>query len=402
MKNARELKAFLIDADGNVRVDNLQQFNESCEAGRTGLSRFSIRDLNESFRGERWHEQNTVSLREGNLREAGGMPVSSTMLPQIVGQLLFSEVRKQFDVESNVFGPLVPVIQSMIKGTEIVPSITNVSPSDVEDVHEGQSYPRIGVSEEYFTLPAKTKKGAIIELTREAIKFDKTSMLVEQARSIGSALGAARENAIIDCLIGQTNNYIRNGTATNTYLTAGAYINNQSSTPLVDWTDVDSALQLFAAILDPTTSEPLAGVMNPPHLVVMPFKVKTAQRILTATSTVSDQRPSLGSGVVSDRTDAPSPIASMGLQLVSSNRLYRRVLAGPEPTAATAQEGWFLGDISKLLGWYEVWPLQLMQKGPESEASWDRDIELQYKASYYGVCAVREPRYMLRMESTAW
>lgn len=398
MKNARDLKAFLIDVDGNVRHENLHQFNESCEAGNTGISKFSIRGLAEAFLGEKWYEPHNVRLMESG----GGMPVSSTMFPQITGQLLFSEIRRQFDMEANEFSPRVPVIPSIIKGTEIVPSITNVSPGDMEDVHEGQSYPRIGVTEEYFTLPAKQKRGAIVEVTKEAIKFDKTGMLVEQARGIGRALGASRENAIIDALIGQTNNYSRNGTATNTYLTAGAYINNQSSTPLVDWTDIDSALQLFAAILDPNTSEPLADLMRPRHLVVMPFKRRTAMRILAATSTGAADALTRGAGVREESLTGASPISDLGLELISSIRLYRRVLAGPESVAANAQDGWFLGDLSRLLGWYEVFPLTLAQKGVESEAAWDRDVDLQYKASYYGVAAVREPRYMVRMENTAW
>ena len=396
MKNARELKSFLIDADGRVRSDNVRQFNESCEAGRVGMSQFSIQDLTESFCGPKWYNDKV------ELREAGGIPVSSTMFPQITGQLLFSEIRRQFDVEANDFSPRVPVIPSIIKGTEIVPSIARIAPGDMEDVAEGQSYPRVGVTEEYFTLPAKQKRGAIIEVTKEAMKFDKTGMLVEQARDIGRVLGAARENAIIDCLIGQTNNYSRNGTATNTYLTAGAYINNQSSTPLVDWTDIDSALQLFAAILDPTTSEPLADLMRPKHLIVMPFKKRTAARILTATMTGQNEALVRAAGRTEQSFQGGNPISDLGLELISSIRLYRRVLDGPEPTAATAQDGWFLGDLTKLLGWYEVFPLTLTQKGVESEAAFDRDVDLQYKASYYGVCAVREPRYMVRMENTAW
>jgi len=398
-KSAKDLKRFLTDDNGKLRGDRVAAFNTECQEGRHGLSSYSIKDLAQTFLGKDVSgELRHVSLREStDLLEAGGMTVNSTAFPQITGQLLFSEIRAGFDLEANVFTPIVPVVPSIIKGTEIVPSITCVDPDDIESVLEGQAYPRIGVTEEYFTLPAKVKKGAIIEVTREAIALDKTGMLVGQAQSLGRAHGQTRENEIIDCLIGQTNNYSRNGTATNTYLTTGAYVNNQSSAVLSDWTDVESAVRLFDAILDPNTSEPLASQVR--HLIVSPAKLMTAARILAATGT---QHDSDHAEPLNEKTLGHNPIANLGLTLLSSIRLNRRVLAGPEAVQANADAGWWLGNLSELLKFYEVWPLALMQKGAESEASFDRDVTLQFKSTHYGVCAVVEPRYMTRNEDTAW
>lgn len=415
--NAKNLREQLLDqsrSDGKVRVkrDVLEQFENACKEGRIGLDPngakrspgrraekvYRIKDLAEAFSYTTTHGQ---TLRESVDMLEAPAAVTSSLFPQITSQLIFSEIRQQHDVEANVFTPRIPVIPSAIKGTEVVPSITRLDPDDMADVSEAMAYPRVGVTEEYFTLPAKQKRGAIVELTREAIHFDRTNLLVDQAREVGSVLGASRENALIDTLIGQVNNYSRNGTASNTFLTAGAYVNNQSSLPLTDWTDVDTALQLFAGILDPNTSEPLAGAMNPRHLICMPFKRMTAARILTATGARSDENA--GAGTRSEVTlNTTNPIAGLGLELISSIRLYRRVLAGPEPTAANAQEGWFLGNLDELLAWYEVWPLEVFQQGRDSDASFDRDIDMKFKAVYYGVAAVREPRSMLRLENTAW
>jgi hypothetical protein len=410
--NAKTIRAALVESrgDGSERIkpDMLDQVVGMIQEGKIGLdptgTRYSphmraqktvgIKELSEAFTGR------PTSLREStNLLEAP-VSVTSTIFPQITSQLLMSEIRRQFDVEANVFTPLVPVIPSEIKGTEVVPSITRIDPDDMKSVSEAQSYPRVGVSEEYFTLPAKDKKGGIIELSKEAIHFDRTGMLVDQAREVGGALGGARENAIIDAFIGFVNNYSRNGSASNTYLTAGAYVNNQTGLPLTDWTDIETALQLFADILDPNTSEPLAANMRPKHLVVMPAKLMTAQRILSATETRSDENAAAGTR--SEVTVGGNPIAGLGLKIVSSIRLYRRVLANVETEAAKAKAGWFLGTLEALLAWYECWPLQLAQQGAESDDSFDRDIAMKFKASYYGVCAVREPRTMLRLEDSAW
>lgn len=400
IKNARELRSYLLESDtGRVKRDNLDTFTDATREGKLGLSQFRLDHLAEAFYGPNWKAIVNGDARAMDLQEADGIPVNTTLFPQITGQLLFSEIRAQHDAEANVFTPRVPTVASQIKGTEIVPSVTNVDPDDFESVAEGQPYPTVGVTEEYFTLPAKDKKGGIIQITREAITFDKTMMVVEQARKLGQALGVLREKEIIEKLIGYVNNYNRNGTAANTYTTSGV-INKQTSLPLNDWTDIDTAMRLWEDIVDPNTSEPLAG--NPRHLIVMPAKVGTASRILAATNVRNSEN--FATNARSEHTDGMNPLAGMGLdlELLTSRQLYRHTLATAEGTAGTARDGWFLGNLDELLAWYECWPLELRQQGPDSPDGFSRDVALQFKASYYGVCAVREKRKMLKLENTAW
>lgn len=401
IKNARELKSFLFESDtGRVKQDNYQTFVEATQQGQLGLSNFSVQDLTETLCGEDWHRGNAATATQGmELREADGLPVTSTHLKQITGQLLFSEIRAQHDAEANVFTPLIPTIPSIIKGTEIVPSITNIDPDDFESVAEGQEYPTVGVTEEYFTLPSKDKKGGIIQLTREAIKFDKTMELVKRAQMIGKALGVLREKESIDRLTGYVNNYNRNGTASDTYTTSGV-INKQTALPLNDWTDIDTAMRLWEDILDPNTNEPLSGA--PKHLIHMPAKTATVGRILSATGTRTQENAS--GGTRSEDTYGGNPLRHLGLSLtpLTSRQLYQRVLATAEAVAATARDGWFLGNLDELLAWYECWPLELRQQGPDSPDGFGRDVVMQFKASYYGVTAVREKRKMLKLENTAW
>lgn len=404
IKNARELKQFLFDSDGKAKLDNFGLFESATQEGKLGLSNFQLKDLAHAFMGDQWAKAYTHSLAESlaanvELAESDGIPVTSTHFPQITGQLLFSEVRAQHDLEANTLTPLIPVVPSMIKGTEIVPTVTNVDPDDFETVLEGQPYPTVGVTEEYFTLPAKAKKGAILQVTREAIQFDKTGLLVQQAQALGRVLGRLREKELIDILSGQTNNYSRNGTSANTYTTSGV-VNNTTGLPLTDWTDIDTAMRLWEDILDPNTSEALAG--NPRHLVVMPAKLGTASRILSATQTRTAENASAGTR--SEETIGGNPLGAMGLnlQLIQSRAIYRQILATVEPIAGTARDGWFLGNLDEAFAWYEVWPLELRKQGPDSPDAFSRDVTLQFKASYYGVAAVREKRKVLRIENTAW
>jgi hypothetical protein len=399
-KRAQELREFLIDADGKLRKDNWEVFEEKTNEGKLKISDIQggLPALADRFNYKPGSRNLTESLQ---LREAGGIPVDTTTFPQMVGQLFFSEIREQHDLEANVFYPRFRKVMSSLKGTEIVPSVTHIDPDALEAVAEGEAYPVVGMLEEYFTLPAKTKHGGIVKITAEALTYvQQSQMVVEKARQIGQSLGALRENQCIDVFIGQTNNYNRNGSAANTYTTSGV-VNNQTGVALTDWTDIDTAMRLVEDVLDPNTSEPLAWL--PKQLVVMPAKVATAGRILAAIQSRSAENAS--AGTISETTlGAGSPLKHLGLdlELLTSRRLYRRVLAGPEPTASIARDGWFLTDLDKAFAYYEVWPLRLDQQGADSPEAFSHDVALQFKASFLGVPVSREKRCTFRLENTGW
>jgi len=372
----------------------MKHLKAATDEKKVSLSDYSIKDLAHTFLGESWGAKfRHLSSDDGfRIEEAAGQPVKSTLFSNITGQLLFSEIRKQFDSEAFVFSGLVPTVATAIDGTETVPSIGNMG--DVsESVGEGQEYPSVGVTEGYWTIPLKTKRGMKIEVTEESIFFDRTNLLVEAAANVGQSLAIRKEKDIIDVFSGQTNNYSRNGTATNTYLLSGAYVNNQSGTDLVDWSDIDSAELLFADILDPTTSEPLADLpASERQLVVMPHRVHTAKRILGAT----EVRDTAGSNFETLSANTVAPYT-----LVSSRLLYRQVLSVLETVAATAQAIWWLGSIQRAFAWYENWPLAVFRQGGESNAGFERDISMRFKARYRGVAVVREPRWITRNENAA-
>ena len=145
-------------------------------------------------------------------------------------------------------------------------------------------YPSLGFGEDYIDTPQTTKRGFIVPVTKEAIFFDRTHLILQRAAEVGEVLGLNKEKRLLDLLVGTTNNYTWKGAAYNTYSAAGTGVApdgnwvNQLTDELVDWTDVDAAEQLFANILDPNTGEPVliagdhdvgdAGLSSrrPPHL----------------------------------------------------------------------------------------------------------------------------------------
>ena len=366
---------------------------EAVAEGKMSLSDFSIRDLALTFLGESWNDRfKAISIGQPMpLREAGD-PVKSTIFSNITGQLIFSEIRKQFALEQFIFSQKIPVIKTVIAGTETVPSITDIGDT-AEVVGEGQEYGSVGVGEEYFTIPAKVKMGHKIDVTEEAIFFDRTNLLVEAAGKIGQFLAFRKERDLIDVFTGHVNNYDRNGTATNTYLTAGAFVNNQTGVLLNDWTDIEAAELLFVDILNPNTSLPIDQIdPGQRQLVVMPHKIHTARQILNAT----EIRSTRGTNI-----ETVSASTVPGYDLMTSTLLYRRVLDTIEATASIAREVFWLGSMQNAFAWYENWPLAVFRQGGDGPAAFDRDISMRFKARYRGVAAVREPRWMTRNEDVA-
>ena len=83
-------------------------------------------------------------------------------------------------------------------------------------------YPNLGFGEDYIETPSTTKRGFIVPVTKEAIFFDRTHLVLSRAAEVGELLGLNKEKRLVDLVIGATNNYKWKGTAYNTYQAADA------------------------------------------------------------------------------------------------------------------------------------------------------------------------------------
>jgi hypothetical protein len=403
--SAKSLKA-LYDRMGGEGREKAHRFEQVLSEGvrdrKFDVSGVLLEDVARIAYGEGWRQRlaDRVSLRESahdaHVMESG-QPVVSGLFSAATTQLIYSTIRQHYEIEDFVFSREVPTTQSTILGTETVPEVTPIGDAS-EAILENQEYPSVTFGQATYTLPASAKRGMKVEISEEALRFtgQLTASILKQAVAIGKFLGLRKEISLIDVIIGVVNNYIRNGTATNTYLTTGAYINNQTSLPLTDYRDIDAAKQLLNAMRDPDNTLPfMQGARR--HLIVMPENVYTAKRILNATEIRSGDITT-GAGV---QMASANPLLDENLKLLSSELLYDRVIAGAEAEAAKAQAGWFYGSL-EAFGWKELMPLQVFARSGESDAEFERDIVLAYKARYHGVAYVNEPRLITRNEDSAW
>ena len=380
--NYRELKR-RYDLDGADRT--VQHLSESLREGHLRPEDFSIRDLAEVLvpDGRQWVRM--LDPRSGgnvSVMEAGeGVDVSAFF--NVAGQVIYSKILDSYTQEAFVVSKLVQTIPTRMDG-EKIPGITRVGDS-VDEVGPGMPYPHLGFGEDYIETPSTSKRGFIVPVTKEAIFFDRTHLILSRASEVGEVLGLNKEKRLIDTAIGITNTYNANGLTSNTYLTSGGWINELSGNELVDWVNVDSAEQLFAEMSDPHTGEPV--LVHGTTVLVMPAYRHAAHRVFNAAELTYT---SAGSETA---TTVANPLGNYRVE--ESRLAYRRIVASGE-AAADAKKWWFIGDFSKAFAYMENWPITVTQAPLGSEAEFNNDIVLRFKASERGAAAVLNPRFMVK------
>jgi hypothetical protein len=384
--NVRELKR-LYELDGPQRT--CRRLAAALASGHLRPEEFSLRDLAEALvpDGREFVRLLNPRSKSGGWTLLEAHAVDTTAFANITGQVVYAKVLQAYQSEAFVVSRLVATIPTPFSG-EKLPGVGRLGDM-AEQVEEGQPYPTAGVSEEYVETPATTKRGFIVPVTKEAVFFDRTNLVLQRAAEVGEFLGLNKEKRLIDVVIGAANTYRRNGKAYDTYLTAGPWVNDQAN-ELVDWTDVEQAELLLRSIVDPSTGEPI--LVMPNALLVMPAKWHTARRIINATEIqVVDNT----AGAVTQRTTSANPLA--GSYAVYQSQLAKsRIVSQLGVPAAEADQYWFLGDFRRAFAYMENWPITVVQAPANSEAEFSQDIVARFKASERGAAAVLDPRYVVR------
>jgi hypothetical protein len=378
----RELKR-RYDLDGAEQT--VSHLSEALREGHLKPEDFSIRDLAEALvpDGREWvrmldpRSAGAVSVLES------GQGVDVTAFLNITGQVIYSKIMEAYQQEAFVISKLVDTIPTRLDG-EKIPGIARVTDT-IDEVGPGMPYPHLGFGEDYIETPSTTKRGFIVPVTKETIFFDRTHLVLSRAAEVGEVLGLNKEKRLIDLVIGVTNNYKWKGVTYNTYQAATPWINSLASNELVDWTNVDKAEQLFADILDPNTGEPV--LVRGTTVLVTPAYRHAAHRVFAAAELTFTAAGS------TTATVAANPLS--GYRVYDSRLAYRRIIASGV-AAATAKKYWFVGDFRRAFAYMENWPITVTQAPLGSEAEFNNDIVLRFKASERGAAAVINPRYVVK------
>ena len=372
MPNYRELKRLYETMGAESACRHL---SEALDEKHLRAEDFSLRDLFEAFVPD-----GRELVRLFNPGKSGGVTlleaghaVDTSAFSNITGQVIYSKVLDSFNDPGFLHPRVVTNTPTQFNG-EKIPGIGRIG-DEAEAIAEGDVYPTVGFSEEYIETPETTKRGFIVPVTREAVFFDRTGLVLQRAAEVAFWLGQNKEKRVLDVVLGVTNNYKRNGTAMDTYIDGGAdYDNVQASNALADWTDVETAELLFDAMTDPNTGEPIAVV---PNTIIVPTALKhTARRIVNATEVHHGSDPvTLSVNTLDDYLILTSPLVKQRTGSAST---------------------WFIGDPKRAFAYMENWPITVVAAADNSEAEFTQDIVARYKVSERGAAAVIEPRYMVK------
>ena len=346
---------------------------------------FSLQELAIAFvdDGREWVQSLNPGKSGVSLLEAGSAAVNTANFSNITGQIVYTTILEAAQDEEYVFSKLIPTESTKFTG-ERIPGMAKIG-DEAEVVDEGQPYPIAGVSEDYIDTPETLKRGLEVDVTREAIFFDRTGLLLKRCGEVGHYLGLNKEKRAIDCLVDEnttTHRYKWRGTTYASYQTTTPWDNVTASATLVDWTDLDEAEQTLAGILDPFTGEP---IMNTPmDMVVTRQNLWTAERIINATE-IRVATPGFATTGNPTQTTARNPVSRVTIH--SSQQLASRM---------ATDTTWYLGTISKYAKYMENWPISVRQSDANSEVSFTRDIVTRYRADERGAYAVVEPRMITK------
>lgn len=380
--NYRELKR-RYELDGADRT--VEHLSESLREGHLRAEDFSLRDLAESLVPDGRHWVRMLDPRAGGsvnvMESTEGVDVSAFL--NITGQVIYAKILESYNQEAFVVSKLVQHIPTRLDG-EKIPGVGKIA-DNVDVVEPGMPYPSLGFGEDYIETPSTSKRGFIVPVTKEAIFFDRTHLVLSRAAEVGEVLGLNKEKRLVDLAVGLTNNYKSNGQSHDSYSTSGPWINEIAGNELVDWTNVDAAEQLFAEMSDPVTGEPI--LVSGTTVLVMPAYRHAAHRVFNAAEITY-----AGAGS-STATTAANPLGNYRVE--ESRLAYRQIVANGE-LAEDAKKWWFLGDFRKAFAYMENWPITVTQAPVNSEADFSNDIVLRFKASERGAAAVLNPRYVVK------
>lgn len=380
--NCRELKRrFTLDGPSK----SVRHLSEALAAGHLRAEDFSLRDLAEAFvdGGRQWVRELDPRSGSGTALVEASDGVDVTAFLSVTGQVIQSKIMEAYEQDAFVASRLVSTISTRLDG-EKIPGVSRVEDS-ISAIEPGMPYPSLGFGEDYVETPSTSKHGLIVPVTKEAIFFDRTHLVLNRAAEVGEILGLNKEKRILDVVIGATNPFKWKGTTYDTYQASTPWVNVKSGNELVDWTNVDAADQLFAEMLDPNTGEPVLIRAN--SVLVTPAYRHAAHRVFNATSITYT-----GSGSETETT-AANPLGSYRVE--ESRLMYRRVVASGE-SADDAKKWWFLGDFARAFAYMENWPITVVQSPMNSEADFSNDVVVRFKASERGAAAVLNPRYVVK------
>ena len=365
---------------------------------------FSLRGLAEALCGYEWVERlqqpahagagMVVESGPGNVAVTpGNFPEVSAYLGSISG-LLEAAVLEAYQKPEYIIDSLVEVVPSKTRQRNLIG--TGRIGNQAMRRNPGDPHPFAQFGQRKVRTTETYNEALAGAVTFEAVYFDQTGEVLDRMNSIGDELGLSKELDGFRMIAGVTNPYNYNGTAYNTYLTSGNWVNDVASNELVDWTNINTVNALFSRMTDQETGNRIAVEWD--TQIVSPNKEETANYIQSATE-------------VEQRTQTAAEIRR-GSNRVKAKRIVKSVYLDQILTTAAADGGLALSQTNADKYWWalktgrggafirtENWGLQINKAAPNDFDMLNHKLLLAIFADQMHSFDVREPRYVVRSKN---
>ncbi len=253
-------------------------------------------------------------------------------------------------------------------------------------VPEGMPIPYAEFGDKLQETPRTSKYFKNVAVTREAMFFNDGPQIQAKAQTIGDVLGKEKEYRHIDCFIGFVNNFTLNGTTYNTYQSASTWDNDHANEITDVWKAMIAAEGKLVNGKNLTNGE--QAVFRGKDLIY-PFELKE----LLAPALNATQFQQL-TGANANRYVASNPL--VGFRPLQHDMLKERIVTKGLANSTQAAKWWFLGDISKFMGYIENWKFDIIRAPANSHRSFTQHIVFELQAGEMGATAILEPQAMVR------
>lgn len=323
-------------------------------------------------------------------------PSKASDFTDIIGQLIYSAVLSSYTDFKTLISGLVTTVPTHQSGEKV--GGVRGSGEAADEVAEAAEFPKGSLIEDWVETPATVKRGMIVQLTREAIFFDRTHLLITRAEEVGKWMAINKEKRVIDAILGVGGStadhaYVWQGTAYNTYgdgtgVAPAAQWENSIPNSLYGVGSLDAALSLFEQMTDPVTGDPTG--IYPKTIVTSSEGYSMALAVVQAiqlTSNPGTREPGLPAIAVTPTSSVSAGFGVYGSPWVASQL---------DADGGRNHMEWYLGDFARAFWYMENWSIETTQAVASSLDNFKSDIAGQWKVSEMGAIATIEPRAVVQ------
>ena len=393
-KGGLRYKAFVENCCGgkwDVAAMKLQEYAElpkedSCHFDV--MEDFSLAELAEECRRPEFYGP-LVALKDGQLSEA----VNVSDFTKITDALISTHVKKTWQAYPKQIDKISTKFTSK-QQTDTIPYLQ--LQAALADVHPGQDYGHTAGMSEYYVTVGHQKRGLILDVTEEAVRFDQTGLVMKTAGDMAEAMALDREKhgfyTFMDATVSGKNyyGYYPQGTRTAVWNDAvttskAHYYDNKIVDVLTDYTDLEAAMKLLALMCD-NDGNPISVMAN--QVVVPNALLVTARRII---NNIMIATPASGASFAyNERNPYADAFEIVSTPLIDTSGV----------TAATTN--WWLGDFKSMFYEKVVIPFEVKSRNSSdgNEDGWNRDIFHQVKVRYDSKFFFDDYRYAIYSAGT--